>query len=79
MFGIVDATGLQPHEISFVGPVLYDWAAIFARHDAAIRAAAASFLTAADGLRRLGSFGYGATGKEPGCWYCFRHQPDIEP
>jgi hypothetical protein len=48
MFGIVDATGLQPHEMSFVGPVLYDRAAIFARHDAAIRAAATSFLTAAE-------------------------------
>ena len=48
MFGIVDAAGLQPHEMSFVGPVLYDRAAIFARHDAAIRAAAVSFLTAAE-------------------------------
>lgn len=48
MFGIVDAAGLQPHEMSFVGPVLYDRAAIFARHDAAIRAAAASFLIAAE-------------------------------
>jgi hypothetical protein len=48
MFGLVDATGLQPHEISFVGPVLYDRAAIFARHDAAIRAAATIFKAAAD-------------------------------
>jgi hypothetical protein len=48
MFGIIDATGLQPHEMSFVGPVLYDWAAIFARHEVAIRAAAASFLIAAE-------------------------------
>ena len=48
MFGLVDADGLQPHEISFVGPVLYDRAAIFARHDAAIRAAATIFKAAAD-------------------------------
>lgn len=48
MFGIVDATGLQPHEMSFVGPVFYHRAAIFARHDLAIRAAAASLLTAAE-------------------------------
>jgi hypothetical protein len=47
MFSIVDAAGLQPNELSFVGPVLYDRAAIFARHDAAIRAAAAIFLRAA--------------------------------
>ena len=39
MFSIVDAAGLQPNELSFVGPVLYDRAAIFVRHDAAIRAA----------------------------------------
>ena len=48
MFGIIDAAGLQPHEMSFVGPVLYDRAAIFARHDAAIRAAATIFKAAAD-------------------------------
>jgi hypothetical protein len=48
MFGLVDATGLQPHEISFLGPVLYDRAAIFARHDAAVRTAATIFKVAAD-------------------------------
>lgn len=48
MFGIVDAAGLQPNELSFVGPVLYERAAIFARHDAAIRAAASTFLDAAE-------------------------------
>jgi hypothetical protein len=48
MFGLVDAAGLQPHEISFVGPVLYDRAAIFARHDAAIRTAATIFKATAD-------------------------------
>jgi hypothetical protein len=26
-----------------------------------------------------GSFGYGASGKEPGRWYCFAHRPDSEP
>jgi hypothetical protein len=48
MFGLVDAAGLQPHEISFVSRVLYDRAAIFARHDTAIRAAAMIFKAAAD-------------------------------
>jgi hypothetical protein len=33
MFSIVDAAGLRPHELSFVGPVLFDRSAIFARHD----------------------------------------------
>lgn len=28
---------------------------------------------------RWGAFGYGATGKEPGRWYCFAHRPDSEP
>jgi hypothetical protein len=48
MFAIVDAAGLRPNEISFVGPVLYQRAAIFARHEAAIRAAASIFLAAVD-------------------------------
>jgi hypothetical protein len=26
-----------------------------------------------------GSFGYGATGEQPGRWYCFAHRPDSEP
>jgi Protein of unknown function (DUF2971) len=32
MFEVVDGAGLEPNEMSFVGPVLYDRQAIFARH-----------------------------------------------
>jgi hypothetical protein len=49
LFGIVDAAGLQPNEMSFVGPVLYERTAIFDRHEKAIRAAASVFFEAAVG------------------------------
>ncbi|MBV9378878.1 MAG: DUF2971 domain-containing protein [Alphaproteobacteria bacterium] len=48
MFEVVDGAGLEPNEISFLGPVLYDRQAIFARHQRAIAAAASIFLAAAE-------------------------------
>jgi hypothetical protein len=46
MFKVVGETGLEPNEMSFLGPVLYDHAAIYERHKAAIDIAASIFLTA---------------------------------
>jgi hypothetical protein len=53
MFAVVDAAGLAPNELSFVGPVLYDRRAIFARHENAIAAAGSIFLKAAEAHARL--------------------------
>ena len=47
MFEVVDGAGLEPNEISFVAPVLYDREAIFARHQRAIAAATSILLAAA--------------------------------
>ena len=46
MFEVVDGVALPANELSFVGQVLYDRQAIFARHENAIAAAASIFLRA---------------------------------
>jgi hypothetical protein len=53
MFEVVDGSGLEANEMSFLGPVLYDKQAIFTRHKAAIDAAASIFLVACEAHAEL--------------------------
>ena len=53
MFEVVDSSGLQPNEMSFLGSVLYEKNAIFARHKAAIDAAASIFLATCEAHAEL--------------------------